>query len=115
ETGQPVGKLSGGFLMWSRIQVPAGFRRAVVYGPFGHVPVVQTAPDRKSSGYFSLVQLIFFCAIRSMYCWDRPKLLPPSPDAVWVPNSVTIIGILSAGRGKGARDRVAGGGGGEGE
>src|ERR1044072_6864991 len=49
QAGVPPGKSSAGVSILSRIQAPAGFRRPVVQGPLEQVPVVHTAPLRKSS------------------------------------------------------------------
>src|SRR5690349_10909434 len=85
--------------MRSRIQTPAGFSGPVpVNEEPEQVPGLNTAPERLSSEKFQLVQLIFFDARKSRYFWELVKSFPPSPLAVWVPNSVTNSGILLAAR-----------------
>ena len=66
-------KLSG-VRMRSRIQTPAGLRRRCRRtGRLPQVPVVKTAPERKSSEKFQFTQLIFLLAIRSRYRWAMVK------------------------------------------
>lgn len=57
---------SSGVRIRSRIQTPASFSRAVPpNAPAAQVPVVKTAPERKSSEKFQFTQLIFRLANRS--------------------------------------------------